>query len=644
MKKITKSIYILLGVFLLFVTTSASSQEILKPELGFSSACSGNETDFPVTFRYTAPFNADNVFTIELSDADGNWGSPNDRGTVTGENNNFTFTRSFQLPDNTFGTNYKIRLISSSPAMTGPESDPFEAYKYSTDTLILNNFDHVYLCGSGTSAEISLNTDQEGKYDWYKDGGFITTTTEPKLVVSEAGKYGAKIDYGACGIGRESTLIDVVVITEADAQIKGGSPVEICGDEAHTFEAEFENIINDRDLLYNWYFNDNQVQSSNSPTYTTPTAGQFGTYRLEIVTGTTASSCTTVSNNVELQQQTTAGFTVTPNADNSFIVLPGETRQLCIEHDASSATIQWYRDTRSMGSSANDLCITARVAGEYFARVTQSTGGSCDAIVDSGKITLVILKSFNVEIRPETDYEECTSTTTKLSIVGVKAIGQDDNEYDLTTDQIAMLSYQWKKNGVDIPSATSDEHSVNSYADNGIYTLTVSIGAIPGSGSNELDIKLVEVPEITSTSTSNSLCDGGAITYTINNPISGYTYQWIKDGTDDVTPANPEVLEVTEIGEYVLMYSGFGCDNELAPIVVVPFDDSAVTITPSEKVVMDASGSVTITASGGESYEWYQGEDTSGTLLSTTEELNVNSLGFYTVLVKVGDCSVLKNG
>ncbi|REH52452.1 gliding motility-associated-like protein [Tenacibaculum gallaicum] len=632
MKNYTKSILLLLAT-LLFCATSAVSQTLLKPEVQSGVVClNGSQT---VTFNVTTLPDSGNTYTIELSDKDGNWGSPTNVLTFTNANNRYTFTRSFGLPDNTYGANYKVRLRASSVSSseeTSPDSDPFEAYKYDSD-LVLNNYEDVILCDSG-SAELTLNTDKNADYQWYKDDVLFTTTTEPKLEVTESGKYQVKINNGKCG-SVTSTISSVIILDNTAKQIKGPSTVEICGDESHTFEAN----TNRSGLTYNWYLDGSLVQSSNSSTYTTPTTGQFGTYHLIIDTGT----CTTTkSNDVVLQQQTTADFTVTNVGALKRILLFGETKELCITHDANptDVTIDWFRNGSTMGTAVRDqLCIDTSTPGTYYARVTKSTGSACDAVVDSEKFIMLDVTSFTPIIRAE-DYEECNTVSTKLSIVGVMAEAEDGNDYDLTSDQIALLSFEWYKDNV-ATGETGNEHTVNSYTDNGVYTLKASFNGTEGA-SNELNIKLAEVPEISSTSTSNSLCAGASITYTINNVVAGYTYQWIKDGTDDVTPANPENLIVTEVGEYVLKYSGFGCNNELDPINVVLFDDSAVTITPSEIVVMEEGSSATITAAGGESYEWYEGENTSGALLSTTEELTVTTLGFYTVSVKVGACSVTR--
>ena len=95
MKIATKSIKILLGIFL-FCVTNTMSQTLLQPELRFSSACDdGTVTNFEVVFKYTAAFNSDNQFSIELSDENGGWDSPTNVGTVTTENSSFTFSRTF---------------------------------------------------------------------------------------------------------------------------------------------------------------------------------------------------------------------------------------------------------------------------------------------------------------------------------------------------------------------------------------------------------------------------------------------------------------------------------------------------------------------------------------------------------------------
>ena len=642
MNKITRSILILLGIPLLCVSTSVSAQELLKPDLQFNEACNDASTvNFLIEFSYrTTTFNADNVFTIEMSDADGVFQDPaTNLGTVNNENSSFTFTRSVQLPEGTFGKGYKIRLVSTSPVMISPESDAFEAYyDILTDSSFgINNDDDLILC-NGSSEEVQLTINRSGEYLWYKLGAggasdtLVATTQEPKFTITETGTYQVFTDYGACGFAR-SRILTVIGLGVSDSQIKGASTVEICGDASHTFEAN----VNDTSYEYQWFKDGEAIAEATSASYTTPNVGQFGKYTLQIKAGT----CETTSDEVELKQETTASFNVSPEGTTQ-IFLPGETKEICISHDAaSSATIQWYKDGLPL-AARTQLCMNVTEPGEYIARVTEVNPSGCDIIVDSEPYRFIEATSFDPSIRTDNiDYQDCTFSNEKLVIVGVEAIGADGNNYNLSADQVALLNYQWNKDSNVVTGATNEELDLNSYLDSGQYNLTVNVGTVSGT-SNELDIKLIEFPEIRSTSSSNSLCPGGSITYSIDDLVSGYTYEWFKDR--EVTPiaTNLEEFEVTEIGEYVLKMSGFGCEKTFNPINVVLFDDSVVEVTPSEKVVMIQSQPVTVTASGADSYIWYQGEDMSGAVLSTNETLTVSTLGFYTVVATVGNCNVEK--
>ncbi|WP_440121258.1 gliding motility-associated C-terminal domain-containing protein [Tenacibaculum sp. Ill] len=653
MKRSTKSILLLLASFLLCINSSAQVLEsvVINDLVGVSnrSLCDqvgGTDYSLDITFSGAA-FEDENTFKIEISDENGSFSDPSKVKTLrtlvstAADNYNQQFNIeniSFQLPEGTYGKNYVIRVTTSQEPVQTVQTAPFEAYydMFTEGELSINNGNAFTLC-NGESREVFLDTDVNREYLWYRRVGgtdeLVATTQEPKYTITETGQYYVVIDYGLCG-GPKSRFLNVDGLSGTDTQIKGASTIEICGDQSHTFEANATNTT----YIYNWYLDDELKKSSNDPTYTTPTVGQFGTYRLEIEAGT----CTTVSNDVVLQQQTEASFNVGTEGALVRVILPGETIELCINHDAPSGTIEWFKGTDTTPLAAKtQLCMNAIEPEVYYARVTQSTGSACDAVVDSEEFVLLAVDSFNVVIRTATDYEECNSATTKLSMVGVKAVAEDGNEYDLTSDQIAMLNFDWKKDGVST-GGTSDQYTVNSYVDNGSYTLTVSTNTGKSGDSNAIDAKLVEVPQISSTSTSNSLCAGSSIVYTIDNFNTSYTYQWVKDGDEDVTPSDPQTLVVNEVGEYVLQYSDSSCSNELAPINVIPFDDSAVTVTPSEIVVLEEGGSAIVVAAGGENYEWYQGESTSGTLLSTTEQLEVTELGFYTVQVKVGNCTLYK--
>ena len=593
--------------------------------------------DPTLTFKIKAgqpPFEAGNIFSIELSDKNGDFPSEPDPtrfvGSVANQNTNYQdIPASFQLPSGTFGESYRVRIVSSKPARIGEPSTSFEAYDMISD-LRLNNRDDLYICGKGNTGELKLNTDLIASYMWYRDGVLVTTTTEPKLAVSQSGRYQAKIDYGLCGTS-DSTISNVFVTDTSNTRIKGDNEVELCSDQTYTFESEETNS----EYTYSWFKDGVQVASSNSSTYTTPSSAQFGTYYLEIL----VNGCSSRSQDVVLKQKSSASFTITNNFTEKVILLPKESKELKIniEPTSSSVDILWYKDGEQLSVFGNSL--NAIEPGNYFARVTEK-GTSCSFTQDSEIFELVGIKGLDVTIRTANDYVECKSLSTNLVMVGVGASGTDDNQYQLSEKQIQdNVSYQWFKNDEEIDGATTRELSISSYFDNDLYKLVAKLESFEDD-SNIIDLKLsIKEPEITSTSTSNSLCPQRTINLTVSELVDGFTYTWLKDDVK-ISMEDPKKLEVNEIGTYKLQISGNGCIRDLDPINIIPFNDAAVVISPSEYVVLLSGEPTVISVGGAESYEWY--DDESGDLLSTNDRVEVNKVGNYSLIATVGDCQVRK--
>ena len=77
-----------------------------------------------VPFTSTYPFNAGNIFTAQLSNASGNFTSPTSIGTLTfAPTGNYSGVISAMIPAGTLtGTGYRIRVISTTPAISGTDN------------------------------------------------------------------------------------------------------------------------------------------------------------------------------------------------------------------------------------------------------------------------------------------------------------------------------------------------------------------------------------------------------------------------------------------------------------------------------------------------------------------------------------------
>ncbi|MFD0994095.1 T9SS type B sorting domain-containing protein [Tenacibaculum geojense] len=620
---------------MLFLSVGANSQELQAPVLNFSFACgssSSNSFDFEFSFTGSA-FNSDNVFIIELSDANGSFDNPTNAGSITGENNTFVdIPGSLNLPDDTYGQGYRIRIRSTSPASIGPESIAFEAYYRPDINLILEDEDgnrDIVLCG-GSPQQVSLNyNNPDYEYVWFFNNNQLSETSST-LTITQPGEYYATLSAGQCTNSYPpSNKIFVTVADIENVSIEGDNTVQICANESYDLVAS----VDDVNYIYRWYKDNELIQGLPDylPVLNTTDVNQYGVYYVEIFAG----NCSARSQDVTVEPRTDAGFEVVLDSPSPRIILPSESFNLQATHDASNATFQWFRNGSPLPARTQSS-MTVRESGEYFVEVTD-TSGSCEFSVVSETIIVLDVVSFETQIRFDTNYTDCSVSQTTLSVVGIEAMATDGNLYSLSESQLTLLNYQWKKDSNDVSGATFEELNLSSYLDNGVYVLNASVGLIE-SDSNELPVFLtLEDVEIQSSSSSNSICPGGMITLSV--PIeSGFTYTWFKDG-EALTVSDPSSIEVTEIGIYYVSFDGYGCQINVPEVEIVEFDDSVLEVSPSTTTVLTPGETVTISATGADSYEWY---DEAGNLLSTTESLDVNTLGTYTLIGRVDDCLVKK--
>jgi len=647
----------------LFGQTTIQKPMLFSPVTGnpITFACASTGANlFQVRFDVSgASLGPDNTYTVILSDPNGDFDSgTQDLGNFK-SNSLFNVTTSFAFPANTYGASYRIKIVSSHPLPDGLESvpsDPFEAYFIDTDPatgrLVLDDGDGdfgdaVVICG-GAPVDISVNIlNPDFTYRWFRVNpttgadDVIPGQTDSTLQVTQPGTYFAAVERGACTNSSAARLttsnrltvtsVSPMGLTIQDSSGADLTTVEICANE--TFELN-SSITGDPTLNYIWYKDDVPITGlpSNATSYTIPASNQFGVYRLEIEVG----GCISNSQNVTIQQRSGSDFDIDIQSSATRIRLPRETIELTVDHNASSETIQWFLNGNPIPASNNALL---NVVGEgvYCAEVVDNST-SCPFSKKTEEITVVDAVDLDVAIRTAENYTECENENTVLSIVGITATGTDGNDYSLSEDQIDFLTadyLQWVKDGTDISGATLDTYTVGSYLDNGSYTLDVELSATSTISSDPIDVLLgLGNVEVMSSSVSNNLCPGETITFSLTT-VAGYTYRWFKDGTE-LTVADPSNVVIDEIGLYSVTYEGFGCLTTITEINVLEFDDSVFEVSPSSTAVLSPGETVTITASGADSYEWFA-ED--GTLLSTTDALDVVSLGTFTVIGTVGGCT-----
>ena len=186
-------------------TFSISSTLIPSATIGnvITSFCAGSSIRVPLSIN--TPFGSTNIFTAQLSDANGNFTNPVNIGTLAG---NISDSITCNVPFNmASGTNYRIRVTSSSPiAVSAISGDQLTIKRPPEMTYIISGISST--CNILQPYNVSL-TESGAIYKWQLTGGGLITTNGASASVNwaTAGNHIITITASnACGSGTPKTL------------------------------------------------------------------------------------------------------------------------------------------------------------------------------------------------------------------------------------------------------------------------------------------------------------------------------------------------------------------------------------------------------------------------------------------------------
>jgi gliding motility-associated-like protein len=337
---------------------------------------------------------------------------------------------------------------------------------------------------------------------------------------------------------------------------------------------------------------------------------------------------------------TNAGnFTVTRNNPANVVVLPGQNETLSVTTDASSPAYQWYRDGSPVsGATSNSLSVSETETGIYFARVSLSGGPCSSTSIDSETTTVVTPASFEIVIDYASAYTACANNSIVLDVTTINAIDSGGGVTDVTASLISAFTYQWKKDGSPVSGETSASLSLTDITENGNYEVDGNITTYNAT-SNSLAVQLL-VNETLSISSTGLISCGPAepITITTTTNLSGESFDWFKDGVNLNT--TDIALTVTEPGTYLLVLDRNGCPLPSNEIIISGLDPDLITLDPSGTIVFPENSSRIVTASGGDSYRWY---DSNNTEMSNSSSVTFTEEGSYVLIATIGNCEVSRN-
>ena len=213
-----------------------------------------------------------------------------------------------------------------------------------------------------------------------------------------------------------------------------------------------------------------------------------------------------------------------------------------------------------------------------------------------------------------------------------------------SSPDLSTLTYAWFKNGVAIPSATSEQYTISSFSAADAASYTVKVGNACGTltTSNAILLTLSGVPVITSIfNTPTTICVGAdfstAVTAT-NNAGGLLGYQWKRAGTVLTAASNATLnltaLQTTDAGVYTVDVTN-GCGTTTSgnlqinvspkPIITLQPLGSTICVGSAINLSADVVGALT--------YKWQKdgvdvGNDTKNFSLTSAAKTDAGSYTF----------------
>ncbi len=233
--------------------------------------------------------------------------------------------------------------------------------------------------------------------------------------------------------------------------------------------------------------------------------------------------------------------------------------------------------------------------------------------------------------------------------------GQTVNEGGTLTLSVLATNatgYQWKKDGEDIPSATSATYTKQSVvpSDAGSYTCVVSGEAGTSVTSDEATVTVNALPVITKQPSSQTINEGGNISLEVT--ATGATdYQWKKDGSNIPSATNATYSKSgalpADTGSYTCVVTGAGGSVTSSPATVTVKALPVITQQPTNQEITEGETlTLNVVATGATGYQWKKGEENipdAMTATYTKEGATAADAGSYTCVVTGAGGSVTSN-
>ncbi len=412
------------------------------------------------------------------------------------------------------------------------------------------------VCNGSMVTLSAVNTGTDEDYQFLLNGSVISTAPQQSSIeVSEAGTYSLIVTSS-----NNCTSSDEIIVTQGPALTLSGDASFCEGDMSTLTATTTESSVV-------WSLNGNVINGETSTTLEVTEAGVY--------------TAAVESDGCEVTQMSTVTVNALPILDlgENQGICDGENYTLDANTGNPGDQYQYLRDGNDLGISPNQSSIEISQEGTYQVIVTNSNNCS-----NSASVVVQVGQSPTLALDGATEFCDGQSTT-------------------LTATSNAS-TYQWSLDGELLSEAGSEIEATLS----GTYSLIVS--STEGcTAQSQIAVQAVGAPDIELGDDIN-LCPGSSIEVSAGVHT---TYAWSTgEETSSILIENPNENIQSSITYSVTVTNSANCPSEdQITAVFEPIVEGSVSLSAEGAC---PGGEITLTASGGLSYQW---DNADGTLSGT---------------------------
>ena len=324
--------------------------------------CGGDTISF--TYYTVFTFGSNNVFTAQLSDSTGNFSSAVNIGFKT---DSVGGTMSVVIPPSTAtGAGYRIRIVSSSPATTGPDNGHNLYIRQSgIATAAISATGSPVIC-PGQTAHLNTSATSGFTYQWLKNSVNIPGANSTTYNTSQGGIYQCAIN---CGCGTD-TSNQIQVINDSVPHVSidtNGTTSFFCQGEDKPLYA-----LADTTVTFQWKLNGVLIAGATDSIYFATGSGNY------TVVATNNYGCYSTSNTILLNAYNQPAPNISTNGTELFINV--------------FVSYQWFVDGNIINGATSQY-YTPSASGSYT--VVVSDTNSCSGVSNMFHFVVNSIPSFH---------------------------------------------------------------------------------------------------------------------------------------------------------------------------------------------------------------------------------------------------------